>query len=91
MPHLWQAKVPKAQPEKTTATLLPKVIMYDDTGKPLKSQDTRVELKKEAAVADVLWKEWLNCAVGQELDAVAADEAAVAQVLRSLHLDAVLQ
>ena len=83
---------PKARAAEPPAKLLPKVIAYDtETGKPLSSQETREE-KKEAAVAVVVpWKEWQASAVAKALDAVAADEAAITQVLRSIHCEGRVQ
>ena len=62
--HACKSAVADTEP----ATLLPKVIMYDEvTGMPTSAQDVRVAPSREAIIASLPWKEWLRGRVAQHL------------------------
>jgi len=73
-----------AAAEADGGKILPKLIVFDSAGAPVTTQDSRSE-DRPAEEIDVPWREWHQSAPAQHLDAIVADTAAVAMILRSMH------
>ena len=76
--------VKSAVADNESATLLPHVIMYDQTlGLPINAQDVRAAPGREANICTVPWNEWLRGQVAQHLCEKAAPIAAIHLVLHT--------
>ena len=84
-----EAKAKSKSAPKAGAPLLPKVIQYDESGRPVDFQETRLEKEAEhdrlRDLVTVPWKEWCGSIVALNLDQQRADIAAITMVLRSIH------